>query len=271
MNYLSYVKNGIDELSIEIDTHPLPKEDLRPSYLDHMFSVFDLFYRQCCAVYAANIIKNKSIELTKSELSVIEVFLGSVSNNTTFQSVMNSINRALLVDSWSTFEFFLTYLCDSLFDNEVKNELLIADSKEIIKIISRYTISDTDVTKIKKRLSKPRFAHVSVNRKYEKLHSMFESNYSGDWAEDKLFLEFYGKYRNCIHSNFIYHGNDKEYEFLGTKYWFADGKAVAHDKLSNIKEMFDLAVKLKDTCRRLFDAVQHKELLQYPASEVVQP
>ena len=271
MHHLTYIKNAIDELGSEIDSYPLKSEDIRTSYLELTFSVLDLYYRQCCSLYSAKIIQEKAIDATEDEEAVLNIFLGSVSNTTTFYSVLNNINRSLLVDSWSTFEFCLTYMCDSLFDGDAKKHLLEYDLREVDKILSKYAISEGDRRKIEKKFIKGHVTHVPVVRKYGKVYSLFKDNYSGEWEEDSEFLEFYGKYRNCLHTNYLYHGNDKKYTFLGTTFIFENGEPVAHSKQPDIKEMFDLALKLKSTCRKLFDAVQYTGLLPYPSDKVIQP
>ena len=271
MTNLLYIRQELDKLKNEIDAYPLKTDDLRTSYIELTYSSLELYYRQWCSVYSAKIISKKEIDLTDKEKEILEIFIGAVSNNTAFVSVRNGIHRSLLTETWSVFEFCLTYICGQVFDAETKNELLEHDFKEIGKILTRCQASEADTKKAKKLFSKGHLSHVPVNRKYNKLHSIFTDNYNGDWEIDKEFLEFYGKYRNCMHTNYIYHGNDKEYTFLDTTYTFTNGEAVAHSKEPDITDMFKLSLLLKTTCRRLFDSIQYTDLLEYPADKVIQP
>ncbi len=109
---------------------------------------------------------------------------------------------------------------------------------------------------------------MSVTRKYEKLYSLYKSHYKGDWKEDYEFLAFFGKYRNSMHTNYIYHGEDKKYNILGITYEFVNGEAIRPDRQLHVADMIDLAVKLKDTAMRLFNSIQHSDLLEYPADQI---
>jgi hypothetical protein len=159
----------------------------------------------------------------------------------------------------------------ALFDEDTKEALLGDDLKKIEKVLDNYQLQAEDRKKIEKAFAKKEhLTHLSVNRKYEKIYSIYRENYSGNWNEDKEFLEFYGKYRNSMHSNYIYHGKDKEYTFSGNTYYFVNGEAISHSREPDLKEMFDMALTLKITCKRLFDAIQYPDLLPFPSDKVSQ-
>lgn len=271
MENLKYIEAELKGLQAEINAYGISSDDIRTSYLELTFSVLDLYYRQWISITAARIIKEKYVELSQDELSVFEAFVGSVTDITTFYSVRNSSFRNLLIDSWSTFEFCLTYLCVSLFDEKATEDLLEEDFRKISIILSKYDVANDDRKKILRKYSTDHFTHLSVNRKYEKIYSIYKKRYNGDWSEDSKFLSFYGKYRNCMHTNYIYHGQDAEYTFDGVQYRFINGEAVDHSKEPDIKEMFNLTMRLKSTCKRLFDAIEHPGLLPFPSDKVFQP
>jgi hypothetical protein len=81
---------------------------------------------------------------------------------------------------------------------------------------------------VKKHLS-----HVSINQKYNRLFKKVKSKYKRNIDEDMRFLDFWGKLRNTIHGNFIYTGNDFNYEFNGYPFKFENGKVVKHVDFEN--------------------------------------
>ncbi|MFD2785019.1 hypothetical protein [Hymenobacter rubripertinctus] len=268
---MKYILDKLNDLGNEITIYPLKSEDLRKSYLELSFSTLELYYRQWCSIYSSIIIADKEVELTDEERKIIEVFVATKSDTTTFYSLRNSTNRNLLTESWSIFEFCLTYVCEQLFTDEIIHSLLEYDYKEIENILNKYNLNQSDSNKVKKIFSRGHLTHVPVSRKYNKIYSIYKNNHTGSITDDKLFLEFYGKYRNCMHTNYIYHGKSKEYSFFGTTYWFNDGEAVAHSKEPDITDMFNLALHLKDVCKRLFDSIEYTDLLRYPEEQVFQP
>lgn len=271
MEELEYIKQELGKLVDEIHSHPLGTDDIRRSYLELTLGVFNLYYIQWDTVTSARIIQQKPVEVTKEEKYILTVFINSVFEKEYYWMRRNSNYRNLLIESWSMFEFCLTYLCEELFNEEIKNQLLEYDLKEINKILSKYDLSALDKQKVEKIFYRDHLTHVPVTRKYNKLYSLFKKFYKGNWIEDSTFLDFYGKYRNCMHANYIYHGKDKEYTVLGTTYSFINGEPVAHSKEASASSMLDLAIELKSICRRLFDAIQHPGLLRFPAEKVIQP
>ncbi|QNH62617.1 hypothetical protein [Hymenobacter sediminicola] len=269
MKHLEYIKNSLKELEIEISNYPFKSEDWRTSYLELTYSSLEIYYRHWCSIYSSQIVSEQN--LSKEQEKIVEDFKSTTKNMTLFYSTRNSFNRSLLTEAWSTFEFSLTYICEQLFDENIKNELLEEDFNDLMKLLSTYSISEQHLTKIKKNFSKKHLTHVPVTRKYNKIYSIFKHNHSGDIESDRRYLEFIGTYRNCIHTNYIYHGNNKEYSFHGTTYYFVNGEAVSHSKEPDITSMFDMAIELKNVCRRLFDSIDYPGLLEFPADKVIQP
>jgi hypothetical protein len=270
MEDLTYIQQGLEELVAEIQAHPLVTDDYRRSYLELTLSVFNSFYIQRNTIQAARIIQHKPFPVTPEEKKILDIFVGSIYDDGYFLR-NNGSYRSLITDCWSMFEFCLTYTCDFLFEQDIKIGLLEHKLKEIISIISKYEVSDSDMRKVTKKLLADHLTHVPMVKKYTKLHLIYEGNYRGDWAEDSLFLEFFGKYRNCMHTNYIYHGNNKAYTFLGITYEFIDGEPIRHSEEPSINNTFDLALKLKNTCRRLFDAIDYPGLIPFPSDKVKQP
>jgi hypothetical protein len=270
MEDLTYIQQGLEQLVAEIKNHPVPSEDTRRSYLELTLHTFNLYYVQWNTVQAARVIQQKSFPIVQSEGKILLIFAESVAEES-FVMRRNSAYRGLLTESWSTFEFCLTYLCEYLFDGAIKDDLLNYEFNEVCNIIKNKELTEPERRKLEKKFIKDHLTHVPMVRKYSKIHAAYEDYYQGDWGEDKLFLEFYAKYRNSMHTNYIYHGNDKQYTFLEITYTFTNGEPIEHSEEPSINNMFDLALKLKDTCKRLFDAIQYPGLIPFPEGKVQQP
>lgn len=142
------------------------------------------------------------------------------------------------------------------------------DFKKVVKILSWYDLSDEELLKLRGCLAEKHLTHLPVTRKYEKLYSLYKSHYKGNWNEDYELLVFFGKYRNSMHTNYIYHGGDKQYDILGIRYNFVNGHAIVPNRQLHVADMVDLGVKLKDTVMRLFNSIQYPGLLKYPADQI---
>ena len=274
MEDLTHIEWEIDGLIAEIKAHPQGTEDMRRSYLELTLSGFNSYYLQWLTIQAGGIMRHRKPSLpasaTQEEILTLNKFLNTTINDGYHLRTRGSY-RSLILDSWSTFEFCVTYVCIHLLDDKAQRDLLDVEFKKIDKIISKYTIEEDDKRKILKAYSKDHLSHLPVTRKYEHIYSLFKKNYTGTWVEDKKFLEFFGKYRNSMHSNFIYHGNDAEYNILGINYRFTDGDPINQSEKSTANNMFDLALELKNICRRLFDAIDYPGLIPFPSEKVPQP
>jgi hypothetical protein len=268
MEHILYIKQKIDDISREIESSRFDENDLRHSYLDHMFGVFNINYLQWCAIYSASAIEKAVVK--QADRVIFDAFLSIVKNDGYFTNTNNSINRGLFLDSWSTFEFFLTYICNcnEILNEPTKTKMLEHDFKKVVKILSRHDLSEEESLKIKGCLVNKHLTHLPVTRKYDKLYSIYKSYYNGNWEEDSEFLAFFGKYRNSMHTNYIYHGVDKVYDILGVRYEFINGQAIRQNRRLHVADMIDLAVKLKSTAMSLFNSIQHRGLLEYPADQI---
>ena len=140
-------------------------------------------------------------------------------------SHFTSLNRGLLMDSWSVFEMSITSLCEVYANETEKEKLLHYEANEVLEILRSAKLNDAQVRKVRKKLSKRHLTHVSITRKMDFLFAK-APHYYGNVKEDKEFLIFFGKLRNASHSNFVYSGNDYKYCFGQAHFTFTDGKPV---------------------------------------------
>ena len=111
--------------------------------------------------------------------------------------------------------------------------------------------------------------HISVNKKTDFLFKKVVG-YSRIINEDKEFLLFLGRFRNTMHTNFIYYGNDYSYKFGNADFQFENGKMVKwYDPFNDNfvvspKLYFALMNELKKIWKALILSIPHKNIIQYP-------
>ncbi|OYX81665.1 MAG: hypothetical protein B7Y83_16980 [Flavobacteriales bacterium 32-34-25] len=111
--------------------------------------------------------------------------------------------------------------------------------------------------------------HISVNKKTDFLFKKVVG-YSRTINEDKEFLLFLGKFRNTMHTNFIYYGNDYNFKFGNAYFQFENGKMVKwydpfnDNFVASPKLYFALMSELKKIWKALILSIPHKNIIQYP-------
>ncbi len=78
--------------------------------------------------------------------------------------------------------------------------------------------------------------------------------------QDKEFLNFFGKLRNSVHSNYIYYGKDYEFNHVGMTYKFEKGKPIKQDPLSDLS-FFNLSIELRNVYQRLIEKIKFVNLI----------
>jgi len=134
----------------------------------------------------------------------------------------NILNQRVFVFAWSIFELSLSTFFSAVVDDDELQALLEYDYADVLKCV---TIKEGKEGRLKALLIKNNIAHISINRKYNLLFKKVKG-YSRSIKYDKEFLEFFGKLRNTMHSNFIYFGKDYEYRFGDAHFIFRDNREV---------------------------------------------
>lgn len=271
MTHLNYLHDKLEEFRSEITELPYSDDDIRKSFFGLLWSVLDHYYKDFCWIYLTDLANKSKVLFDEEATDGFKKHLIKLRQTTQheilFYGARNRANRSLITESWLSFEFCITYLCEELFNEDLKEELKAFESEEILKIIAAYSPSEQTTTKIKKKFYRGHLTHVPINRKYEKLYSSYKAEHSGDTKLDKEFLLFFGKYRNSLHTNYIYHGKDYTFSQNGVDYIFVDGEPIRHNKELDITHHFDLALELKNVALRLFNAIKTEKQLNYPLKD----
>jgi len=248
MKDLDYIKAEIERLNSETTQLPFSNNDTRRAFHDRILDTLDNYHKSwSILLFLYNKGKfpfDKGTENFYEHVGPIQQDFSTYSDAS--RSYRNYINRSMIIDSWSTFEFSITAMVSKLLDDDLKNELKFERYSRVKDIIKSLAGVEEKETKLKKELEIKHISSISINRKYDKLFKVIGDKYSRNVDDDKLFLRFFGTYRNVTHSNFTFFGNDFSYTFQDVSVDFKHGQLVG-DGLGkmNLKRMFDLVLHLR--------------------------
>lgn len=239
MKSSDFISDWIKNLRLEAGSLTLQEDDVRLSFFALINDIAHCYYRNYLLVEISTLINQKKIRYDSikdnKHLKIIEAL---IKNERSYASHFNSMNRQLLVDSWSTFELCLNTFSEAILDKQAINKLLNSRFRDIINKEIKDTLSDEIIEKFRMTLAYDNLTHVSITRKIDAIFKMTKG-YRRDVKNDKAFLLFYLKFRNSMHGNYIYRGNDFRYEFGDAKFEFADGKQIIwNDPFHGTPELF---------------------------------
>lgn len=261
-----------EDLKKEIETVPFDKDDVRYGFFGLLYDVgynyylqFMLFDLTYCfgigevtfgeAIFAMNVHVKRAMEI-----SAIEKLN---------QSYYNSLNRNFLISTWSAFEASVTQFCEALASPEEKEKLLAHEYDEVMAILKNSGITPEVETKLKKKLTKKHLTHVPITKKTDFLFKKAQ-NYSRNEVQDREFLAFLGRFRNTFHTNFIFHGNDCDYQYEDKALFrFKNNEKVGwNDKYNGRPDLyFDIKTTIKEIWKALILNIEHKEIIAAPEEE----
>jgi len=250
------MKDLIDELSLTYK-----ENDIRKSYFEYIHAHLAFFYQNLyflddnCFIDAHRKI-SKIPDLYRDKLQVATTHL------------ISSNNSKLLVECWSSFELAITLIAEEFVSMDEKNDILQNDYKSVKKII-KSTSEEIDI-KLQKKLIKKHFTLCSLPEKYNKLYKIIKDKYSTkrDIENDKKFLGFVGRLRNCIHSNYIYFGSEiEDFTFNNIKVFFKNGKIVTFDPRKD-DIIIDIVIETVNIFKCIIDSIENKDLIENPALDL---
>jgi len=268
MEDVDFLLNWTEDLKKEIKDLKFERDDIRKDF-------FKLFYDSTYSYYlgyvsyalSSSIIKGNVA--FKENLSSFKVHLDRLIEISQLpvltKSYKNSLNRNLNIETWSIFELCVTTFCGALCDADELNKLLSYNFNDTQKILKESTIDDANLEKLKQKLIVEHLTHVPIQRKVDFLFKK-APNYYRDSKKDREFLVFYGKLRNTIHSNYIYHGKNYEYKFGEAHFLFDKEKLVKWtDPFAPSPKLYIyLSTQLKEIWKTLALSIKHEEKIEYP-------
>jgi|GEM_PF-3095340 len=258
MDDLDYIKQEIEKLNSETGRLTFSTNDTRRAFHERICGILDNYYKSWALLLFFNnngrfLFDNKT-ELLSTHLEPIEREFSKYSDVS--NDYRNWINRSVIIDAWSTFEFSITAMASQLLGKNLVNELKLEKYSKIARIIK--ALSGEEDSKLKKALEIGYISAVSINRKYEKLFGLMDQTYSRNIADDKRFLQVFGKYRNAMHSNFTFFGGDDSYTFQGVPIHFTHGKLIGDGNIG-LKQRFDLVLELRLVFMAIANAFSSKD------------
>lgn len=182
-----------------------------------------------------------------------------------YRSLKTNLERNLIIESWSTFEFAITTIFENVFKNAGQSMAKEKNKKEFKKILKKRFV-DTEnavLDSTADELASTLDFHLPTIYKIDKIAKDFSSDYP-EKKKDIEFLRFYNRLRNGIHNNFIYKGKGcDDFEFEGNIYQFKDGEPMLED----IKNQFDnvsLARELYSVILRFLKSITVRDIIKNP-------
>lgn len=181
-----------------------------------------------------------------------------------FRVLKTNLDRNLIIESWSMFEYAVTTIFEDIFSKEEQSTRKKKQTK-IFKTVLKKNF-DEEESKLQivaeELVSKLDFFVPTMN-KVNKIFKKYGENYTKK-DDDFKFLKFFGQLRNGIHNNFIYKGPDKEdFEFKGTIYKFQDGKPII-EEIQNLFDIVDLVKEFYVVVLRYFESLKIDKIIFNP-------
>lgn len=231
--------------------------DVRCAFLDRMFGILDNYYKSLSLmVYLSHKDpEHKTFPYERLRLHLLNLEKIGLDQDG-FDSYYHLVQRTVLIDSWSCFEDSLSIVADAVLPVTVLDEYKNERFEAAMKILNGISIPEKTIEKLKSLLEEK---HLPVVKKSNKLFKEYKSKYQGKLKDDQELLDFYRVYRNTLHSNFIYHGKNFDFNFNGKTIKFVDKDSV-YDNIHHY-DRFLLAKELITVFNQLMDAIDHKQVI----------
>jgi hypothetical protein len=264
--YIKYTDSEIDNVVKLIRSLTYADYDIRKDHYLYSIDILKSYQRGVITFEISKLsIEENLNEKTKDK--ILEKYIIEFGQISTVEKInfshRNQINRSLIIDIWSQFEFSITTICGSVLNSVELDSLYTDRYEEIVKLVGQQNITVDAEEKLRKKLTQKHLTHVPITRKCDKLFK-YCKDYNRDINADKKFLQFFGKVRNTMHSSYIYYGNDFEYVFENIRTVFENGKPVYHRQPIGLKFYFDLAIELTKVFTSIVTSIDHSEKIEYP-------
>jgi len=267
--YIKYTDKEIDNLIKLSKRLTYTDYDIRKDHYLYSIDILKSYQRGVTTFEISKLsIEEKLSERTKDD--ILRKYINEYGQISTVEKInfshRNQINRSLIIDTWSLFEFSVTTICNSVLSSPELDSLYNERYEEIIKLIGQQAITIEVREKLKKKFTEKHLTHVPITRKCDKLFK-YCSSYNRNINDDKKFLQFYGKLRNTMHSAYIYYGNNFEYVFDDIWTVFENGKPVYHRQPVGLKFDFDLAIELSKVFTSIVTSIDYSGKITYPTMD----
>lgn len=170
------------------------------------------------------------------------------------------LSRNIILGTWTTFELSISLIFDFLVNDFEYDNIVKSINAKLVKAMS--SLEENNKAVIMEILRKSSF--VPLFRKMNFIIKQNKESYGGNLIEDREFVEFVNKLRNCmVHSNGYYHGPDYNYEFNETFFEFKN-KKIFSEIGENKNVYLDISLKLKEIFMNLCNCITNVDFIPYP-------
>jgi len=253
------MENLIEEIRLKYE-----EKDIRISYFEYIHAHLAFYFQN---LYFLD--DNCFIDAYRKISNIPDLYRDNLQIPT--KHLIYSNNSKLLVDCWASFEYVITLIAERFVTIDEKNDILQNDYSCVKKIIK--SISEEIDLKLRKKLINKHFTLCSLPEKYNKLYKIIKDKYSQkrNIENDKKFLGFVGRLRNCIHSNYVYFGNEiEDFTFNDIKIAFKNGKLVTFNPIKD-DIIIDIVIETVNIFKCIIDSNEDKKLIENPASDLYEP
>lgn len=233
-------------------------DDIRKSFYDGHFTFL-------CG-YLINydwVINEKNISPYDEILNCQELKRNEINEN--IKTFRNLSNSTLIIHSWSNFELLISFLTENFFDTETKESLMEQQYNSISKILLKEQIDIKTIPAFEK-CKNSSFHKIALNNKLLKLLQLIKNKNKEYVKEMEDFLLNFARIRNCIHSNYIYFGNDTTYIFDEKIFHYIPNEPI--NILPNSDDIYlKLCIQLRKYTNFIIDNVEYKETIIDPTSK----
>ena len=257
LEYTEKIKEEIGKLKL----HP---DDVRHSFFGLYYSNIYDYYIGKTSYKVAEFIGNGDIQFTKKVYSFrnhAERLFEVQNLELLSRGYHGNLNRNIIFGVWTSFELSISLLFEHLTTKDDLEIIIDKINSKLIKAIGH--LEDKDKSIVTDTLRKSAF--IPLVRKFNFIVKRIPNCYSGNLKEDREFLNFAVKLRNCmIHSNGVYHGRDYYYKFGEEEFQFTD-KEIFQQKGPNNKDVYlDIAIHIKKNFENLMNCTSDIEYIEYP-------
>lgn len=260
LKYTEYLKSEIKSLEYNPD-------DVRHSFFGLYYTCIYEYYIGKITYEISRFIGTGDIKFSENIFS-FKTHIGRLfeikENNILSKGFHMSLNRNLIIGVWTSFELSINLIFENIIIDDEREKIVKRLNEKILKEIEG--IENVNYDAIINHLKNTTF--IPFLRQFNYLVKRKPNCYIGDLKEDRKFLEFVVKLRNClVHSNGIYHGKDFYYKFGNEEFKFID-KEMFYQKGSNYKNVyFDIGIKINEIFKNIINCLKDINFIKYPEDD----
>ncbi|MDR6373038.1 hypothetical protein J2795_004226 [Chryseobacterium bernardetii] len=253
-----------DSIKVQIKKLDYHKDDVRHGF-------FGLYYSSIYDYYIGNVFFQVAKYIARGQIQFAENIYGFRVHAQRLYEVQKypllvqgyngNLNRNILLNVWTSFETSVSLIFEKIITEDDILKIILKLNTKIVKAIEN--INDIDKEIIIDTLVKTSF--IPINRKFNYIIQYKKENYLGDLEDERNFLDFVIKLRNCIiHSNGVYYGKDFYYRFNDEEFLFKNKEILIQRGSDRGDVYLKISIKLKEIFENLIHCVKDIKYIEYP-------